>query len=75
MDDPTLVSVWAALTRTARPGARVIFRTAGPTAPFAPLGGAGAWRSWRRLDALSNSLHQRDRSGIYGGFHVYELAA
>jgi S-adenosylmethionine-diacylglycerol 3-amino-3-carboxypropyl transferase len=50
-------------------------RTAGPTAPFAPLGGAGAWRSWRRLDALSNSLHQRDRSGIYGGFHVYELAA
>jgi S-adenosylmethionine-diacylglycerol 3-amino-3-carboxypropyl transferase len=72
MDAEALSALWAQMTRTARPGARAIFRTAGATPPFA--GAEGAWTSWRRLEELSASLHRRDRSGIYGGFHVYELA-
>lgn len=73
MDLPTLVALWDEVTRTARPGARVIFRTAGARPPFEAYVDAGAWTRWRRLDALSDDLHVRDRSGIYGGFHVYEL--
>jgi len=74
MDLPTLTGLWAQITRTARPGARVIFRTAGSIAPFIEYGSAGAWLGWQRLDDLSDTLHGRDRSGIYGGFHVYELS-
>ena len=29
---------------------------------------------WRRLDALSAELSSRDRSAVYGGFHVYARA-
>ena len=75
MDARTLADLWSQIGRTARPGARVIFRTAGTSAPFNDCGSAGAWSGWRRLDELSNRLHARDRSGIYGNFHVYELAA
>lgn len=75
MDERTLADLWSQIGRTARPGARVIFRTAGTIAPFTDCGAAGAWSGWRRLDELSNRLHARDRSGIYGNFHVYELAA
>lgn len=73
MDQPTITALWAQMTRTARAGARVIFRTAGRHPPFAEYA-HGDWAAWRRLDALSAELHPRDRSGIYGGFHVYELA-
>lgn len=73
MDDKTLNALWGQLSRTARPGGRVVFRTAGTPPPFAAHEGTGPWAGWRRLDALSNHLHGTDRSGIYGGFHVYEL--
>ena len=73
MDLPTLVALWDEITRTARPGARVVFRTAGARPPFEAYVDAGAWTRWRRIDALSDDLHTRDRYGIYGGFHIYEL--
>jgi len=73
MDGPTLTALWGQISRTARPGARVIFRTAGTTPPFPTQGNREAWRGWQRLDQLSDDLHGRDRSGIYGGFHVYEM--
>lgn len=75
MDEQTLTALWTEIGRTARPGARVIFRTAGVAPPFAGFGAAAAWAGWQRRDALSDDLHRRDRSGIYGNFHVYELAA
>ncbi|MDX2221318.1 MAG: BtaA family protein [Rhodospirillaceae bacterium] len=75
MDRPTLAALWAQITRTARPSARVVFRTAGSAPPFLEYADTGGWSGWRRLDALSAELHGQDRSGIYGGFHVYELPA
>ena len=75
MDERSLTGLWSQIGRTARPGARVVFRTAGTTPPFTGHLHTGLWNGWRRLDALSDSLHPRDRSGIYGNFHVYELAA
>ncbi|MGE3333174.1 MAG: DUF3419 family protein [Rhodospirillaceae bacterium] len=75
MDERTLVALWSQIGRTAKPRARVVFRTAGTIPPFTPYLANGAWSGWRRLDTLSDQLHARDRSGIYGNFHVYELAA
>lgn len=75
MGDDDLEALWREITRTARPGARVIFRTAGvETILPGRIGGdiLGAW-SYRREQ--SAALTRRDRSAIYGGFHVYVKAA
>jgi S-adenosylmethionine-diacylglycerol 3-amino-3-carboxypropyl transferase len=74
MDKATITDLWTHLTRTARPSARVVFRTAGSQPPFLEHGDSGAWTQWRRLHEVSDALHRRDRSGIYGGLHIYALA-
>jgi S-adenosylmethionine-diacylglycerol 3-amino-3-carboxypropyl transferase len=73
MDDATLTELWSEITRTARPGARVIFRTAGietilPGRVPEPILGR-----WSYEDALSRRLSAEDRSAIYGAFHLYVL--
>ncbi len=75
MDDDTLNRLWRQITRTARPGARVIFRTAGrktilPGRVTAPL-----LAQWHYEAERSASLHAKDRSAIYGGFHLYTKIA
>jgi S-adenosylmethionine-diacylglycerol 3-amino-3-carboxypropyl transferase len=73
MDDATLSELWSEITRTARPGARVIFRTAGVETilpgrvPDAILG------RWTYEADLSHRLSAEDRSAIYGAFHLYVL--
>jgi S-adenosylmethionine-diacylglycerol 3-amino-3-carboxypropyl transferase len=71
MTDAQLNALWAEIVRTARPGARVIFRTAGeetilpgrvPDALLARFAyDREACRQWTA----------KDRSSIYGGFHRY----
>jgi S-adenosylmethionine-diacylglycerol 3-amino-3-carboxypropyl transferase len=74
MSDAQLTALWTEITRTARPGARVVFRTAAePTllpgrVPHAILS------RWTYEAEASADLHARDRSAIYGGFHLYRLA-
>ena len=65
--------LWAEISRTASPGARVIFRTAGAASPLESLLLEGGNQVWRRNAARSDQLIHEDRSGIYGGFHLYEL--
>ena len=73
MTDAQLGLLWQEITRTARPGARVLFRTAGaPTilpgrVPDATLG------RWDYAEAASRNFTGRDRSSIYGGVHLYLL--
>eukprot|EP01037_Dinobryon_pediforme_P023068 gene23068-24413_t len=73
MTDAQLTELWSEITRTAKPGARVLFRTAGePTilpgrVPDAIL---GKW-DYRAEDSLDYT--KRDRSSIYGGVHLYVL--
>jgi S-adenosylmethionine-diacylglycerol 3-amino-3-carboxypropyl transferase len=73
MTDAQLTALWREISRTARPGARVIFRTAGePTilpgrVPDEILG------RWTYADAASRLYGAADRSSAYGGFHLYEL--
>ncbi len=71
MIDAQLNALWKEITRTARPGARVIFRTAAePDLLPGRVDGAVLGR-WRYETDISRDLTARDRSAIYGGFHLY----
>jgi S-adenosylmethionine-diacylglycerol 3-amino-3-carboxypropyl transferase len=73
MTDTELARLWSQVTRTARPGARVIFRTAAVDGSLARRIGEEQSSRWRYEAAQSAELHRRDRSAIYGGFHLYVL--
>jgi S-adenosylmethionine-diacylglycerol 3-amino-3-carboxypropyl transferase len=74
MSDADLTALWTQILRTARPGARVIFRTAADERLLpgrVPQDVLGAFD----YDAkLCKALAQKDRSAIYGAFHLYTLA-
>jgi len=67
-------SLWEQIRRTARSGARVIFRTAGLRSPLEQLLPAEALDGWRCHAEDAKRLFERDRSAIYGGFHLYSRA-
>lgn len=71
MDDAALNALWHQITRTSRPGARVIFRTAAVETLLPGRVEPGLLSRWRYDAERSASLHARDRSAIYGGFHLY----
>ncbi|WP_373505810.1 DUF3419 family protein [Aestuariivirga sp.] len=74
MSDDQLNDLWNAITRAAAPGARVIFRTAGRNTILPGRVHADTLAQWEYLDERSLELGARDRSCIYGGFHIYERA-
>ena len=71
MTDEQLNAIWAEITRTARPGARVIFRTAASPSLLPGRVADAILSQWRYEAETSARLHARDRSAIYGGFHLY----
>ena len=74
MDDATLTALWHEITRTARAGARVIFRTAGTETILPRRVPAAILSRWTYADEVSRRLSAEDRSAIYGAFHLYALA-
>jgi S-adenosylmethionine-diacylglycerol 3-amino-3-carboxypropyl transferase len=73
MNDATLTALWSEITRTARPGARVIFRTAAEPTILPGRVPDAILSRWRYEADASEALNRRDRSAIYGGFHLYVL--
>ncbi len=73
MSDGQLQDIWAEITRTAAPGARVIFRTAGLDTILPGRVAATTLAHWHYEEDRSRALHRQDRSAIYGGFHLYRL--
>ena len=71
MTDTQLNALWREITRTARPGARVIFRTAAEPTLLPGRVDDGILSQWRYEDDASRDYTARDRSAIYGGFHLY----
>ncbi len=74
MTDAQLNELWSAITKAAAPGARVIFRTAGEPTILPGRVDDAIMKRWTYLQERSSELGVRDRSSIYGGFHIYELA-
>lgn len=75
MSDAQLNALWLQITRTARPGARVIFRTAGLPTILPGRVDPKVLAQWRYRRHASESLTREDRSAVYGGFHLYQLPA
>jgi len=73
MSDAQLNDLWLEITRTAAPGARVIFRTAAAESVLTGRLMESLLERWDYREAESLALHARDRSSIYGGFHLYVL--
>lgn len=72
MTDGDLNALWREITRTARPGARVIFRTAGTKTILPGRVRASLLGQWTYRAEVSAHLSRLDRSAIYGGLHLYE---
>jgi S-adenosylmethionine-diacylglycerol 3-amino-3-carboxypropyl transferase len=72
MTDIQLNALWRAISRAATPDARVIFRTAGTETILPGRVDGEILHQWHYLEARSLELGARDRSSIYGGFHIYE---
>jgi S-adenosylmethionine-diacylglycerol 3-amino-3-carboxypropyl transferase len=64
-------ALWNAIDRTGSDNVRVIFRTAGKESPLDGAELASLREVWRRDEERSAVGFERDRSGIYGGFHCY----
>lgn len=73
MTDAQLNALWREITRTARPGARVIFRTAAEPSLLPGRLDEALLDRWQYQEQRSRDLNARDRSAIYGGFHLYTL--
>jgi S-adenosylmethionine-diacylglycerol 3-amino-3-carboxypropyl transferase len=73
MSDADLNALWTQITRTARPGARVIFRTAADERLLPGRVAADVLDAWDYQEARSRELGAQDRSSIYGAFHLYTL--
>ncbi|HUO89180.1 MAG TPA: DUF3419 family protein [Rhizomicrobium sp.] len=72
MNNDQITALWREIDRTAHArDARVIFRTAGPDSPLPRKLPADVLAPWVYLEAESRAWHAKDRSSIYGGFHVY----
>ncbi|MBI1330700.1 MAG: DUF3419 family protein [Alphaproteobacteria bacterium] len=72
MTPDVLAALWAEIDRTADSrDARVIFRTAGADSPLPRKLPPALLAPWHYNEQESRMLHVRDRSSIYGGFHVY----
>ncbi len=71
MTDAQLNHLWREITRTARRGARVIFRTAAEPSLLPGRLHPSLLDRWCYQAECSLALTARDRSAIYGGFHLY----
>lgn len=73
MTDAQLNDLWTEITRTARRGARVIFRTAAEPSLLPGRVGDEILARWDYRVEASRAFTLQDRSSIYGGFHLYVL--
>lgn len=73
MTDAQLARLWSEITRTARRGARVLFRTAAAPTLLPGRVPDAILDRWDYAAAESLDFTARDRSAIYGGVHLYRL--
>jgi S-adenosylmethionine-diacylglycerol 3-amino-3-carboxypropyl transferase len=73
MDDAVLTRLWNEITRTARMGARVLFRTAAEPTLLPGRVPDAILSRWHYAEAESRMFTEADRSSIYGGVHLYVL--
>lgn len=73
MNDDQLNDLWSEITRTAMPGARVLFRTGGTDDILPGRVSAPILNQWQYDEVASREAKLQDRSAIYGGVHLYRF--
>ena len=71
MTDAQLNALWSAILHAARPGARIIFRTAATESVLPGRVGEAILSQLTYEEEQSLAYGAADRSSIYGGFHLY----
>ncbi len=71
MDQRQLTELWQEVTRTAAPGAKVVFRTGGSESPLENQLPTEILVTWHTDPVHNRALYATDRSAIYGGMHLY----
>ncbi len=71
MNDATLTELWREIRRTARPGARAIFRTAADERLLPGRVPDDVLADFQYEEERARTLGARDRSSIYGAFHLW----
>ncbi|MEZ5537393.1 MAG: DUF3419 family protein [Thiolinea sp.] len=71
MSDETLQALWQQVARVAKPGSRIIFRTAASESPLEHALSADIRARFSYHPEQSMQWFRQDRSAIYGGFHLY----
>ncbi|PQJ36333.1 hypothetical protein BSZ35_06260 [Salinibacter sp. 10B] len=73
MEPEAIAALWAELARVGEPGARIIFRTAGLDSVVEPALPSDLRSRFTYERDRSEALHAKDRSAVYGMFHLYVL--
>lgn len=71
MSQSQLTELWIEINRTARLGARVVFRAAGKESPLEGLLPVALLSCWSTDEQANDAFWRADRSAIYGGCFVY----
>ncbi len=73
MKDEVITALWTEIARAGRLGSRIIFRTASTDSPIETALPPALLQRFVYEKERSLELFRRDRSAIYGGFHVYHM--
>ncbi len=71
MTNAQLDDLWSQINRTARPGARALFRTAAEESLLPGRLDPDLLGRWRYDDETSRACSAEDRSAVYGAMHLY----
>ncbi len=73
MPKETIADLWTEIARTGKPGAKIIFRTAGCISPLETALPISLLQCFEVEKEKATLLNDQDRSAIYGMFHIYRL--
>lgn len=74
MKSTEIEALWTEIARVGQPGARIIFRTAARKSTIEGVVSPELRKRFVYESERSHDWFHRDRSSIYGGFHLYRLA-
>jgi S-adenosylmethionine-diacylglycerol 3-amino-3-carboxypropyl transferase len=73
MEPDQIAELWSEIARVGQPGARIIFRSGASGSPVEAALPPELKRRVTYEQETSSRLFQKDRSAIYGGFHLYTM--
>ncbi|WP_353571302.1 DUF3419 family protein [Candidatus Albibeggiatoa sp. nov. BB20] len=73
MNPEVLTGLWQEVARVGKPGTRIIFRTASIDSPIETDLPPELRKLFVYEEERSKELYKKDRSAIYGGFHIYSM--